>query len=71
MNTKTLRHKYRKRFYDYGISNRYPPGGADVHQLCDAVDGLVALVRHAQHQLPTEQQNEIEQRLWAMGVETL
>jgi hypothetical protein len=68
MNTKAIRHKYRTRSYGSEIFNRYPPGGADVHQLCDTIDGLVALVRHAQHQLPTEQQNEIERRLWAMEV---
>jgi hypothetical protein len=42
----------------------YPPGGADVKRLCDAIELLTRLVRDIQSGLPTEQQNEVERQLW-------
>jgi len=65
--TKQLRAKYRKRPYGNNVFDRYPPGGEDVIRLCDLCERLERLVRDCQRQLPTDQQNEIERRLWAAG----
>lgn len=62
MDTKPFRDKYAKR--EHGRNLAYPPGGADVHRLCDAVDRLTRLVREMQADLPTDGQNEVERRLW-------
>lgn len=63
--TKSLRIKYTKRQTLAG-QIRHAPGGEDVLRLCDICDQLEQIIRHAQHQLPTEQQNEIERKLWAV-----
>ena len=62
--TTALRGKYAQRRTSAG-KLRHAPGGEDVLHLCDLCDRLEQIVRHAQHQLTTEQQNEIERRLWA------
>ena len=62
MDTRSYRKKYAKR--EHGHNMAYPPGGADVIRLCDAVDQLLAIVRDIQMILPTEGQNDVERRLW-------
>jgi hypothetical protein len=62
VDTKPFRDKYAKRVHGRNLS--YPAGGADVHRLCNAVDRLTRLVRDLQAELPTDQQNEVERRLW-------
>jgi len=65
--TTTLRAKYKKRLTSAG-QLRHAPGGADVLRLCDLCDRLEQIIRHAQRQLTTEQQNEIDRMLWAAGI---
>lgn len=60
-----LRSKYARRPTS-AAQLRHAPGGEDVLRLCDKCDQLEQIIRHAQHQLPTEQQNEIERRLLAV-----
>ena len=62
--TTALRAKYSKRTTAAG-QLRHAPGGEDVLRLCEICENLEQIIRHAQHQLPTDQQNEIERRLWA------
>lgn len=62
VDTKPFREKYAKR--EHGRNMAYPPGGADVHLLCDAIERLTRLVRDMQAGLPTDVQNEVERRLW-------
>lgn len=62
VDTKPFREKYAKR--KQGRNMAYPPGGADVNRLCDAVERLMRLVREIQTELPTDGQNEVERRLW-------
>lgn len=62
VDTKPYRQKYAKR--PAGRYMAYPPGGADVKRLCDAIELLTRLVRDIQSGLPTEQQNEVERQLW-------
>ena len=63
METKHYREKYGKRPYGSNLFDRYPPGGADVNRLCDAVDRLTLLVRDMQRAVPADMQNEIERRM--------
>jgi hypothetical protein len=66
--TQLMRTKYAKRQYGANVFDRYPPGGADIHTLCDIIDRLEVIVRHAQHRLPLEQQNEVERMMWGVGL---
>jgi hypothetical protein len=63
--TRHMREKYRSKSYGNGLFNRRPPGGEDVIRVCDLADRLEQIVRTMQHQLPTDQQNEIERQLWS------
>ena len=64
MDTKSYRKKYAKKSFGKDVFFRHPPGGADVIRLCDAVDRLIQIVREIQFDLPTEEQNEVERKLW-------
>ena len=64
METQQYREKYKKRPFGNNLFDRFPPGGADVYRLCDAIDRLQQLVRDIQVKLPTDDQNEVESRLW-------
>lgn len=61
----SLRTKYAKRRTAAG-QLRHAPGGEDVLRLCNICDRMEAIIRYAQAQLPTDQQNEIEKRLWTV-----
>jgi len=64
MTTAEYRAKYAKR--RQGRYMVYPAGGADVQALCDRVEALLAIVRWAENNLPTDDlQNEAERKLWA------
>lgn len=63
LDTNAYRVKYARRPHARGVS-ALPAGGADVLRLCEAVDALMRLVRDIQRQLPTDEQNAIERRLW-------
>jgi hypothetical protein len=66
MNTDKYREKYKKIPYGDGSLERYPPGGADVQELCRIIEKLTQIIRHAQRSLPIEEQNEVERSLWLM-----
>ena len=66
MDTRPYREKYAKRHYGSNLFNRYPPGGADVIRLCDAVDRLTKIIRECQAELPTDAQNDVERKLWGV-----
>ena len=64
--TKAMREKYIKLQLPSGL-RRSAPGGKDILKLCEIADRLENIVRELQHRLPTEQQNDVERKLW--GVE--
>ena len=61
--TREMRDKYAMRPYKQE-QYRYPAGGEDIVRLCELADDLLEIVRWAQCNLPTEQQQEIERKLW-------
>lgn len=62
---KALRKKYELK-PDYIHRMRRPAGGNDVIMLCDVIDELEGLLRDIQHISPTDTQNIIERRLFAI-----
>ena len=64
--TRAMRLKYQKQWRQFGGDHCecFPPGGADVEQLCDLADDLLAIVRSAQCSLTLAQQQEVEKQLW-------
>jgi len=67
MNTEKYREKYKKIPYGDGSLERYPPGGADVQELCRVIEALMQIIRRAQRSLPVDEQNEIGRSLWLMN----
>lgn len=52
MDTTHYRKKYAKQ--KRGNHEAYPPGGADVMRLCDAVDALVLLINETKASIPPD-----------------
>lgn len=65
ISTHELRDKYAaRRGSTVGSRGWTPAGSRDVLRLCNYADDLLELLRWAQRQLPADQQQEIERKLW-------
>lgn len=58
---------YRKKYEKYMDSKRimkHKPGGNDVHKLCDGIEEFNALVKWMSTRISTDDQNEVNNRLF-------
>lgn len=69
--TRSMREKYQPRerrdgLGGQGLFRAFPPGGRDIHTLCDAIDKLERLVRREQGAASVDRMNEIERELFTV-----